>query len=473
MANLSTIKNWFKTGLRPTEQQFSDTWDSFVHKDDKVPIAQVEGIDGVFDVINKHATDANAHSQLFLDKENASNKSDDPEDFRNEGTRFWTVRAVRRFLLNWWATISFKTINNESILGSGNINISGGSTNIPTLQEVVIAGSQATEQIGAKDFFCNAELPQNALQIGTILAANFNIVYLFMTRMAAQNASKCFGGLRVANISNGQKIGSIEINAANVEKNVIYHFPAKANTPSVCVVPISINGLYADPNGNITLPTTSNVGNIVFTDYTGTIFTNLISANAYTQPFFSTPLTNESYSERTYRFSVPLGTFCLANFCKGININFEFIDTHGYIKGFGENCFAYNIREPFKLVIGDNVILSGGFCEEALDVEFHIGRNLMRVGGGKIFRRANSRYRSSIKSIMGYSPADFEAFKGRIEILGDIGATNGGDFGANFFTGGNGAVIFVRKEKQTSNNGIADGDVQYLINNGVQVRFEL
>jgi hypothetical protein len=52
MASLSTIKNWFKTGLRPTEQQFSDTWNSFFHKNDNVPIAQVEGIDAVFEVIN-------------------------------------------------------------------------------------------------------------------------------------------------------------------------------------------------------------------------------------------------------------------------------------------------------------------------------------------------------------------------------------------------------------------------------------
>lgn len=63
MANLSTIKNWFKTGLRPTEQQFSDTWDSFFHKNDKVPIAQVEGIDAVFTAINA-ATQAVANAKI-------------------------------------------------------------------------------------------------------------------------------------------------------------------------------------------------------------------------------------------------------------------------------------------------------------------------------------------------------------------------------------------------------------------------
>lgn len=52
MISLATIKSWFKTGLRPTEQQFSDTWDSFFHKSEKVPIAQVEGIDAVFTAVN-------------------------------------------------------------------------------------------------------------------------------------------------------------------------------------------------------------------------------------------------------------------------------------------------------------------------------------------------------------------------------------------------------------------------------------
>lgn len=39
---LETIKSWFKRGAKPTQQQFSDTFDSFVHKDDLIPQEKIE-----------------------------------------------------------------------------------------------------------------------------------------------------------------------------------------------------------------------------------------------------------------------------------------------------------------------------------------------------------------------------------------------------------------------------------------------
>ncbi|WP_166921984.1 hypothetical protein [Flavobacterium poyangense] len=42
---LQTIKSWFKTGLKPKQQEFWDTWDSFRHKHEKVPAKDIEGID--------------------------------------------------------------------------------------------------------------------------------------------------------------------------------------------------------------------------------------------------------------------------------------------------------------------------------------------------------------------------------------------------------------------------------------------
>ena len=53
IVSLTTIKNWFKTGLKPTQEQFWATWDSFFHKDDKIPIAQIDGIQNVYDLINQ------------------------------------------------------------------------------------------------------------------------------------------------------------------------------------------------------------------------------------------------------------------------------------------------------------------------------------------------------------------------------------------------------------------------------------
>lgn len=77
---LNTIKNWFKTTLKPSQQQFWDTWDSFRHKLDKVPVKDVEGIDELLytkadkNVLNDHIADINAHASLLELKEDKSQK---------------------------------------------------------------------------------------------------------------------------------------------------------------------------------------------------------------------------------------------------------------------------------------------------------------------------------------------------------------------------------------------------------------
>jgi len=78
ITSLNAIKNWFKTGLIPTQTQFWDTWDSFRHKSEKVPVAEIEGIDALLDqkadkaILENHLSDNNAHSDLFSSKANES-----------------------------------------------------------------------------------------------------------------------------------------------------------------------------------------------------------------------------------------------------------------------------------------------------------------------------------------------------------------------------------------------------------------
>lgn len=43
--DLNTLKNWFKTGLKPTQKQFWAWMDSYWHKNDKIPQSQIEGLD--------------------------------------------------------------------------------------------------------------------------------------------------------------------------------------------------------------------------------------------------------------------------------------------------------------------------------------------------------------------------------------------------------------------------------------------
>ncbi len=49
MINLNTIKNWFRTGLKPTQTQFWAAFDSFWHKEEQIPLDKIDGIQNVFD----------------------------------------------------------------------------------------------------------------------------------------------------------------------------------------------------------------------------------------------------------------------------------------------------------------------------------------------------------------------------------------------------------------------------------------
>lgn len=71
MADKITIKNWFKTGLKPTQEQFWAWIDSFWHKDEKIPITAIDDIENILNAkadaesLSNHLADANAHPELL------------------------------------------------------------------------------------------------------------------------------------------------------------------------------------------------------------------------------------------------------------------------------------------------------------------------------------------------------------------------------------------------------------------------
>lgn len=77
MASLTDIYRWFKKGLTPTEEQFKQTFGSFRHKDDKIPMPEVNGLETALqDKLDEtHKTDENAHSEYLASKD-ASNLSE-------------------------------------------------------------------------------------------------------------------------------------------------------------------------------------------------------------------------------------------------------------------------------------------------------------------------------------------------------------------------------------------------------------
>lgn len=124
---LNTIKNWFKTGLKPTQTQFWDTWDSFRHKYEKVPVKDVDGLDELLlskaekTVLDEHLADKNAHApQVNTD---------------------WNSESGFSQLIN---KPEFKTINGEEIVGNGDIII---NNPVQTLDETLASGNNTNKEI--------------------------------------------------------------------------------------------------------------------------------------------------------------------------------------------------------------------------------------------------------------------------------------------------------------------------------------
>jgi len=65
--NINTILDWFKAGKKPTEQQFTDSWQSFWHKEEIIPQATVENLETDLDLkadqadLEAHINDPDAH----------------------------------------------------------------------------------------------------------------------------------------------------------------------------------------------------------------------------------------------------------------------------------------------------------------------------------------------------------------------------------------------------------------------------
>ncbi|KQT20944.1 hypothetical protein ASG22_16120 [Chryseobacterium sp. Leaf405] len=66
---LTTIFSWFEKGDTPTQSQFQETFSSFRHIEEKIKMADVEGLNQTF---TNHLNDENAHD-FVLAKLNASN----------------------------------------------------------------------------------------------------------------------------------------------------------------------------------------------------------------------------------------------------------------------------------------------------------------------------------------------------------------------------------------------------------------
>jgi hypothetical protein len=79
-ADKNTLKNWFRTDLKPTQAQFWAWIDSFWHKDELIPQSAIADLTTILNAkaekgqFDTHQIDGNAHAVLFALKENKTNR---------------------------------------------------------------------------------------------------------------------------------------------------------------------------------------------------------------------------------------------------------------------------------------------------------------------------------------------------------------------------------------------------------------
>jgi len=61
MTDLETILSWFQAGDIPTAEEFKQTFSSFRHKNTKIPITEIDGLEDLDYVQKKYVDDAIAN----------------------------------------------------------------------------------------------------------------------------------------------------------------------------------------------------------------------------------------------------------------------------------------------------------------------------------------------------------------------------------------------------------------------------
>jgi len=231
------------------------------------------------------------------------------------------------------------------------------------------------------------------------------------------------------------------------------------------------------------IPTSAPLGLIKIVDKYGEVFTDLATASAYIRTFTSATITNESYSNDTFWFTVPNGSSFSDddNFLAPNPNTSAYIDDNlGLINDFANDAFYQNIGNnilgncsfgdsSFVNSKGNNILGDCSFGEDSF--YFSEGNNTLGncVFDNFCFQAAKGIYK--FKNILLLNSTDYFAYgaSGRFEIYGTIGTTTGNDY-ANFFTI-NTAVIWVDKSMQTNNGGGIEGDLARAQTNGAKLFF--
>ena len=190
-------------------------------------------------------------------------------------------------------------------------------------------------------------------------------------------------------------------------------------------------------------------------------FTSLSTARNYIQPYTSAVISEETYSNGVYRFTVPQNTAFTDATSFLHNSACSFIDNLGLVTSFGQGAFYNNT--------GNSVFGNVTFGDDAFGLS--TGNNIMKncTFGNYSFYQATGKNKigniiaSGATGLIGYQS------NGEFTIEGNVGTTNAGNY-ANFFLEST-SIIYAKKAKLTSNSGGVEGDLLTAFNYGCTLFF--
>jgi hypothetical protein len=255
--NINIILGWFKTGKKPTEKQFWDSWLSFWHKDEQIPQNSVANLTDTLDakvgksIFDSHQTDKNAHAALLNLKEDKSEKG--------QANGYAPLDENQKISTTYLPTVPAPVL--DSVLAVGNI-----SAKDITLQESYFTTTVSKGTVNL-EYDAGGDLLNNQVNYnGMILNYSQEGIPMHSTILNAGSISvkdeqrgdaTSLDPTRFIISHSGTNLNIKGENATGTEKNL--QLP-NANA----TLAVAVNGNAADASGNITLPidTTSTISNL-------------------------------------------------------------------------------------------------------------------------------------------------------------------------------------------------------------------
>lgn len=224
------------------------------------------------------------------------------------------------------------------------------------------------------------------------------------------------------------------------QSEVRYNFP----TPQENTDLININFPYKTISGDYTLATTDQLspqGKITITDIQQQAFADLATAIAWVNTYTSAVLTDTSFSNGVFKFTVPENTAFNLNsdFCSSASYthNVQFEDFFGLISIFNDYAFTANTQNN---ILGN---INVGF---------------------RSFRETNPSIKNTIKQIVSCGNESFLDYTGRIDIK-KFGIDSSSNLPTNIFNTSNLMWINTPYSNKFNNNNALDGDLVNILSN--------